>query len=63
LSSRWVLGNKHYANQRGKHSAAICLVRQSVEALTIAEVGLQPKLLAEPLLSEWKEGKKSQGEL
>lgn len=50
-------------NQRGKHSAAICLIRQSVEALTIAEIGLQPAAFAEPLLAAWKEGNKSHGEL
>jgi len=52
-----------YINERGKHSAAICLIRQSVEALTIAEIGLQPANFAEPLLSAWKDGKKSHGEL
>lgn len=52
-----------YINQRGKHSAAICLVRQSVEALTIAEIGLQPSTFAEPLLGAWKDGKKSHGDL
>lgn len=52
-----------HANRRGKHSAAVCLVRQSVEALTIAEIGLQPPAFAEPLLLGWKEGKKSHGEL
>jgi hypothetical protein len=38
-------------------------VRQSVEALTIAEIGLQPTEFAEPLLVAWNSGKKSQGEL
>lgn len=52
-----------HANRRGKHSTAICLVRQSVEALTIAELGLQPPEFAEPLLTAWKDGKKSHGEL
>lgn len=52
-----------HANRRGKHSTAICLVRQSVEALTVAEIGLQAPQIAEPLLSAWKEGKKSHGEL
>lgn len=52
-----------YINKRGKHSTAICLVRQSVEALTIAEIGLQRASFAEPLLAAWKEGKKSHGEL
>src|SRR5690606_5232861 len=52
-----------HANRRGKHSAAVCLVRQSVEALTIAEIGLQPPAFAEPLLLGWKEGKKTHGDL
>jgi hypothetical protein len=52
-----------YANKRGKHSTAICLVRQSVEALTIAEIGLQSPEFAEPLLIAWKEGKKRYGDL
>jgi hypothetical protein len=52
-----------HANLRGKHSAGICLVRQSVEALTIAEIGLQSPDFAEPLLIAWKEGRKSHGEL
>jgi hypothetical protein len=52
-----------YANQRGKHSAAMSLVRQSLEALTVAEIGLQDPTFAEPLLAAWKKGKKSQGEL
>src|SRR5262249_44087650 len=52
-----------HANRRGKHSAAICLVRQPVEALTIAEIGLQSPQFAEPLLMAWKDGKKSHGEL
>ncbi len=53
----------NHINRRGKHSAAICLVRQSVEALTIAEIGLQPPEFAEPLLAAWKDGKKSHGDL
>lgn len=52
-----------YANRRGKHSAAICLIRQSLEALTITEIGLQSPEFAEPLLLGWKEGRKSHGEL
>ena len=52
-----------YANRHGKHSAAVCLVRQSVEALTIVEIGLQDPSFAEPLIADWKEGRKSQGEL
>lgn len=52
-----------FANERGKHSAAMCLVRQSVEALTIAEIGLQEAGFAVPLLEGWRAGKKSHGEL
>lgn len=52
-----------HANRGGYHSAAICLVRQSVEALTIAEIGLQEPRWAEPLLDAWNDGKKSHGEL
>lgn len=52
-----------YANRRGKHSTAIGLLRQSIEALTVAEVGLQAPAFAEPLLQGWLKGKKSQGEL
>jgi hypothetical protein len=52
-----------YANTRGKHSAAMCLVRQSLEALTVAEIGLQKPAFAASLLDAWKTGKKSQGEL
>ena len=52
-----------HANKRGKHSAALCLVRQSIEALSIAEVALQGPEFAEPLLAAWKEEKKSQGEI
>ena len=57
------LESSSYANRRGKHSAAICLVRQSVEALTIVEVGLQQPHFAEPLLLAWKAGKKTQGDM
>lgn len=53
----------NHANRRGKHSAAICLVRQSVEALTIAEIGLQAAGFAEPLLLGWKNGTKKHGDL
>ena len=41
----------------------MCLVRQSLEALTVAEIGLQKRAFGEPLLDAWKTGKKSQGEL
>ena len=52
-----------HINKRGKHSTAVCLIRQSVEALCVAEASLQEKELAEPLLQAWKEGTKSHGEV
>lgn len=52
-----------HANKRGKHSTALCLVRQSLEALSIAEVALQRPEFAEPLLTVWKEEKKTHGEI
>jgi hypothetical protein len=57
------LESSAYANRRGKHSAALCLLRQSVEALSIAEAALQEPAIAEPLLLDWKNGKKSHGEV
>lgn len=51
------------ANKDGKHSVAICLVRQCLEALTIVDVGLQNPAYAEPLLLAWSEGKKTTGAL
>jgi len=51
------------ANKQGKHSVAVCLVRQCLEALTIIDVGLQKPAYAEPLLLAWSEGKKTAGQL
>ena len=51
------------ANEKGKHSAAICLIRQSIEALSITEISLQTPEFAQPLLEGWKTGKKTQGNL
>jgi len=51
------------SNKKGWHSAAICLLRQCVETLTIIEIGLQNAKYAEPLLLAWAEGRKSHGEL
>jgi len=50
-------------NEEGKHSVAICLVRQCVEAITLIDIGLQENAYADPLLMAWKAGKKSHGEL
>ncbi len=52
-----------HANGEGCHSAAICLVRQSIEALTVFEIGIQPPDFAVPILSSWNDGNKSHGEL
>jgi hypothetical protein len=51
------------ANEKGKHLAAVCLVRQSIEALTIVEISLQKASFAQPLLDGWKAGKKKHGDL
>lgn len=51
------------ANKQGKHSVAICLVRQCLEAFTIVDIGLQESTYAEPLLLAWSEGKKTAGQL
>lgn len=51
------------SNLKGWHSVAVSLLRQSVEALTILEIGLQDSNYAVPLLQAWAEGRKSQGEL
>ena len=51
------------ANEKGKHSAAVCLVRQSVESLTIVEISLQESAFSKPLLEGWKAGKKKHGDL
>lgn len=51
------------ANKQGRHSVAICLVRQCLEAFTIIDIGLQDSTYAEPLLLAWSEGKKTAGQL
>ncbi|MBZ0320871.1 MAG: hypothetical protein K8L91_30940 [Anaerolineae bacterium] len=50
-------------NEAGKHSVAICLLRQCVETVTLIDIGLQETTFSEPLLASWKAGKKSHGEL
>lgn len=52
-----------YSNERGLHSAAICLIRQCVEAMTIVDLALQNEVYREPLLEMWKSGKLSSGEI
>lgn len=51
------------ANLHGKHSVAVCLIRQSVEALTLVDIGLQEETFSYPLLQAWDDGKKSHGDL
>jgi hypothetical protein len=51
------------ANMEGRHSTAICLVRQCVESLTIIEAGLRPVPRGDQMLAAWQSGKKSHGEL
>jgi len=48
-------------NKQGRHSVAICLIRQCLEALAVLEVGLQDEAYATPLLLDWSEGRKSSG--
>jgi hypothetical protein len=50
-------------NKTGKHSVAICLARQCLEALSIVDLGLQRQGYAEPLLLDWVEGKRTTGDL
>lgn len=50
-------------NMEGKHSVAVCLLRQAVEALTLIDLGLQKSSFANPLIVQWKDGRLSQGEL
>jgi hypothetical protein len=52
-----------YANEQGWHSAALCLIRQSIEALTLVDLGLQEAAYAEPLLDRWSAGAVTHGEL
>jgi hypothetical protein len=50
-------------NRRGRHSVAIGLVRQCVEALTLVEIGLQEQEYRNSLLEGWSNETKSQGEI
>ena len=51
------------ANLQGKHSVAVCLIRQSVEALTLVDIGLQDETFSCPLLQAWDDDKESHGDL
>lgn len=52
-----------FANRQGKHSTSISLIRQSVEALTILELGLQSPEWADPIIADWKHGRLSHGQI
>lgn len=51
------------ANEKGRHSVALALLRQCVEALTIVEVGLQPHEFAADVLLSWVEDRITQGQI
>jgi hypothetical protein len=51
------------ANEEGHHAVAISLTRQSIEALTIIELGFLEPTYSEPLLSGWIHGQRSHGKL
>jgi hypothetical protein len=50
-------------NRKGRHAVAISLVRQCVEAITLVELGLRDPAYRDPLLGDWRDEKKSQGQL
>jgi hypothetical protein len=50
-------------NTQGRHSTALCLVRQCVEALAVVDAALQEPGLRGQLLSGWREGALSPGAL
>ncbi len=50
-------------NLRGRHTIAIGLVRQCVEALTLVDVGLQKASFRDPLLEAWANDKMSPGKM
>lgn len=53
-----------YANERGKHAVALCLVRQCVETLTLIDLGLQTEEVeADAMLARWDDRSKSAGDL
>jgi hypothetical protein len=51
------------ANRGGRHSVAICLLRQCVEALSIIDLALQDPDYGDPLLDQWDLGRKSSGSI
>jgi len=52
-----------WANGQGYHAAALGIFRHSVEALSLIDVGLQPPTFSCEILTRWKAGKKSLGEI
>jgi hypothetical protein len=51
------------ANEKGHHTVALSLIRQSVEAITIVELGLCNSEQSYNFLVKWNNGKISQGEI
>ena len=51
------------ANEKGRHSVAMAMLRQCVEALTIVDVGLQPPEFATDVLLSWLEDRLTQGQI
>lgn len=52
-----------YANAAGRHAVGLALVRQTVEALAIVELGLLGSTAALEELTHWEEGHRKHGEL
>ena len=52
-----------WANGQGYHAASLGIFRHSVEALSLIDLGLQAPEYNTALLTDWKTGKKSHGEI
>ena len=51
------------ANEKGRHSIAISLLRQAVESITLIELGLLEPSFSYSKLEKWDQGKITHGEL
>jgi hypothetical protein len=51
------------ANEKGRYSVAMALLRQCIEALTIVDAGLQPGGFATEVLLSWRQGQSRQGQI
>lgn len=49
-------------NKQGRHALGLCLTRQSLEALTVVEIGVHVPATGD-ILAAWAEGRRSSGEL